>query len=131
MLERNRNVWLFIAAITCVATACSRTPEPRVCTQIGCNSGLIVELPDVPSPYTVSVRVPGQDRPARVAECGPDRPCTGSEFFADYTPDVVEIQVTAAGDSRTEVFRPEYESVRPNGPGCPPVCRQATVVFNW
>jgi hypothetical protein len=41
----------------------------------------------------------------------------------------VTIRVTTASGSRvTEVGNVEYRITRPNGPGCPPECLQATVV---
>jgi hypothetical protein len=51
--------------------------------------------------------------------------------FSDFTPASVTIRVST-GTQTTEVTRqPMYDVTRPNGPGCPPECRNArvTVVF--
>jgi hypothetical protein len=48
--------------------------------------------------------------------------------FPDFTPASVTIRVLT-GTQTTEVTRqPMYEVTRPNGPECPPECRNARVI---
>jgi hypothetical protein len=49
--------------------------------------------------------------------------------FPDFTPASVSIRVST-GTQTTEVTRqPIYEVTRPNGPACPPECRNARVTL--
>lgn len=117
---------LFTAA---VSPACSRsTPPPqRACTLIGCESGLTVVLDDAPAePYRVEVSAPGETEP-RVVECSSASPCGGRVFLRDFTPESATVRVVAGGDTVAREVRPTYETLQPNGPGCPPTCRQAEV----
>lgn len=115
---------LFIIAL--LMTSCGgRSDEPVMCTLIACSDGITVELQgNVPANYTVTARAGSE---ARSHECSQAQPC-GPIMFENFTPDRVAIEITsAAGTVRREVT-PEYRTVRPNGPNCPPECRQARVI---
>lgn len=120
-----------VLGIVSVAAACSSqaqdTPEPVACTLIGCVNGLTLELRgNLPDTYTVTARA---GTVVRTRECSTAQPC-GQIVFEDFNPNTVTIEVTsAAGTVRREVT-PEYRESRPNGPNCPPVCRQATVAVD-
>lgn len=50
--------------------------------------------------------------------------------FSDQTPSDITVRLERNGQPvAQQTFSPEFESVRPNGPGCPPVCEQAEVEF--
>jgi hypothetical protein len=68
----------------------------------------------------------GEGVEVREAECAPGGPCVA--FFAGRTPESATVRVIAGAQVVSRELRPDYERVQPNGPGCPPVCRQATVV---
>ena len=124
MVRVCRNLWPAV-----VVWACASTPEhadaPRACTRIGCESGLGIRVEGATGPVRIELDT-GEGAEVREAECAPDRPCVA--FFPGRTPDSATVRVVAGPRVVTRELRPEYERVRPNGPGCPPVCRQATVV---
>lgn len=110
----------------------SDTPVVQVCTEIGCVDGLTVQLEGViPSTFTVEAVVPG-DSPILV-QCSSDQPaipCAGDHlFFEGFTPEEVTIRISWKDGQVSETFRPSYERVQPNGPGCPPECRQGHVTM--
>lgn len=98
----------------------------RVCTQIGCDSGLAVTLASPPAtPFLVEAFVfPGGSRQAKTCNA---TPC--NVFFQNFTPATVRIDVIAGTDTVTRDFTPAYALSRPNGPQCDPECRNATVTF--
>jgi hypothetical protein len=95
---------------------------PTMCTQIGCSDGLNVELDGFDEELEVELTADGE---TRTVTCLPPGPCR--HFIPDFTP--AEVTATAFFPDREEerVFEPEYREERPNGPDCPPVCRQASI----
>lgn len=97
---------------------------------MGCVDGLGVELEGmVPEAYRIeAVAADGQtlagDCPngEAMVNCGRQQ-----VFFEAFAPEEVTITVTWDGGSASETYRPDYQTVLPNGPGCPPECKQATV----
>lgn len=121
--------WLRLAVLFgVVAAGCSRPSRPgRVCTRIGCESGLEIQLDRTPAgAFRVEARAPGDAAP-RVFECPAAGQCGGRVFFRDFTPDSATIRVIVGADTIVRSVRPAYEIVQPNGPGCPPTCRQGRV----
>jgi hypothetical protein len=98
---------------------------PSACTLIGC-TGLLVEVTGAPGLTPVTVVVTAPDGSMRSATCtGATGTCPVS--FFDFTPASITIRVST-GSQTTEVTRqPMYEVTRPNGPSCPPECRNARV----
>lgn len=99
------------------------TEMPTMCTQIGCNDGLNVELDGFDQEVELELTA-GEE--TRTVTCLPPGPCR--HFIPDFTP--AEVTATALLDDGTEEersFTPEYREERPNGPDCPPVCRQASI----
>lgn len=96
--------------------------EPTMCTQIGCSDGLNVELDGFTEDLEVELTAGGE---TRTVTCLPPGPCR--HFIPDFTP--AEVTATAFFPDREEErsFEPEYREERPNGPDCPPVCRQASI----
>lgn len=118
-----------LALVLCVFIGgCSNSPEPvQACTLIGCESGLEVQLVGTPpEAYRVEASAPGQPTP-RVVECTATNPCGPRVFLRDFTPESATIRLIVGADTATRTVRPSYETVQPNGPGCPPTCRQASV----
>ena len=98
---------------------------PSGCTLIGC-TGLVVEVTGAPGQTPVMVVVTAPDGSTRSSTC---TSATGTcpMSFPDFTPASVTIRVST-GTQTTEVIRqPMYEVTRPNGPACPPECRNARV----
>ncbi|MGQ0562096.1 MAG: hypothetical protein ACT443_09505 [Gemmatimonadota bacterium] len=108
--------------------ACAGTgPEPeRACTLIGCENGLFVVLSGVQQQdVTVSVSSGGQVIHSFTCRAGQE--CRG--FAMNQTPDQVTVRVTRNGEATSRDFTPAYRLNRPNGPDCPPVCKQATITI--
>jgi hypothetical protein len=121
------------AAIALALTACSApapAPAQRACTMIGCEDGLTVVVEGTPrGAYRVEARAEGE--PPRVRECTSPEAC-GQVFFAGFLPGEVTVEVTAVGGARSSrTVRPRVETVQPNGPDCPPTCRQGRVTVPW
>ncbi len=121
-----RAIILFFAVALAAACSNNSPQPPHVCTQIGCESGLRVDRGGAPAgPFRVEAQAAGGGAP-RVFECPAGERCE-SAFFADFTPEEATIRVIADGRTTARTVRPTYERVQPNGPGCPPICRQGRV----
>lgn len=120
-----------VLAVAFSLAACARQAPPvRACTQIGCDDGLAVVVGGVPpdaGAYRVEVRAAGE---TRVQECATPQEC-GRIFFPSLLPDEVTVDVIAGTARSSRTVRPEPRTVQPNGPGCPPTCRQAEVTVPW
>jgi hypothetical protein len=110
-----------------------QTPPPapeRACTQIGCSDGLTVVVENAPAPpYTVEVVLPGGT--SRTSRCEAAPGCDAGLFFEGVTAEELTVRVTAGAGSSSQVVRPSYETSQPNGPGCPPICKQARVQVRY
>jgi hypothetical protein len=98
---------------------------PSACTLIGC-TGLVVEVTGAPGQTPVTVVVTAPDGSTRSAIC---TSATGTcpVSFPDFTPASVTIRVTTGTQTFEETRQPMYAVTRPNGPECPPECRNARV----
>ena len=98
---------------------------PSACTLIGC-TGLVVEVTGAAGQTPLTIVVTAPDGSTRSTTC---TSATGTcpVSFPDFTPATVTIRVLN-GTQTTEVTRqPMYEVTQPNGPACPPECRNARV----
>lgn len=95
------------------------------CTLIGC-TGLVVEVTGAPGQTPVTVVVTAPDGSTRSTTC---TSATGTcpVSFPDFTPASVTIRVSTGTQTTEETRQPMYEVTRPNGPACPPECRNARV----
>jgi hypothetical protein len=103
-------------------------PPQQACTRIGCEDGWMVELTDaatLPATYTVRVLVDGAV--VASAQCTPAQPCGERMFLAGVTAAEAELEIIGGPVPLRWTVTPEYTMVQPNGPGCPPTCRQARV----
>ena len=122
----------------------TRTPV-RICTERECGITLTVALGGaVPYDYSLVAQAPDGDRmrircvggkgpyaddlsePTRYAICQSE-----GVAFVGFSPDRVTIAVSGDGRTVSKTFRPDYDTVYPNGPDCPPTCRlgHVTLVF--
>lgn len=112
------------------ALACARVAEstPQLCTRIGCDSGVTVLLG---SGYVTPVTVEAGpvDGAMQSRMCDSAIACTAGVFFADLSAPELRVRVISAGDTIVRTVRPHYRVTQPNGPDCPPTCRQAEVQF--
>ena len=117
-----------------VALGCSSTTGTReqVCTAIGCDSGLAVRVEGASTTgaYRVELLPSGETGPRYVAECPDASRCAAGVRFPGFTGDWTLVRVTTAQGTVTREVRPSYQELRPNGPDCPPICRQAVVTVS-
>ena len=113
-----------LVLVAALGSACSGL-GPTACTLIGC-TGLVVEVTGAPAQTPVTVAVTAPDGSTRSTTC---TSATGTcpFSFPDFTPATVTIRVSAGTKTTEETRQPAYEVTRPNGPGCPPECRNARV----
>ncbi len=112
------------------ATGCGVIGPGDSCTLIGCNSGLTVHLSAKPTgAYKVEVfAVSPNQQPAYVYECSTASNCQQDIFFAGLIVSHPFVRITTSTGTKTvEIATMNYVTSRPNGPGCDPECRQATV----
>jgi hypothetical protein len=103
-------------------------PPPQACTRIGCEHGWSVELTGaaaLPATYTIRVIVDGGVVASR--QCSPAEPCGEQVFLAGVTADEAVLEIVGGPVPLRWTVTPEYSLVQPNGPDCPPTCRQARV----
>lgn len=115
------------ALLAVLAASCANSPDPQVaCTLIGCNDGLRVTVGGaVPAQFTV--RVLAGDSTLRTVECRTGTPC--DVFIENTTPEQVTVEIASTTGVVTRTATPEYTIARPNGPNCPPECRQGEVAI--
>lgn len=109
----------------------SASDEPVACTEIGCSSGLFARLGNVRQafPEAASVKICLRER-CRVI---PRRMLGSVQITAGDLAGGRSVSVRMViRDSRGRALarsavRPVVSEVRPNGEGCPPVCRQVQV----
>ena len=109
-----------------MAAACTSATQEQACTLIGCSDGLVVRVEGAPDGMT-TIELKRPFRSPVVLTCtGPDH-CAGGIQFEDLTPAHAIITVTSGDKVKSVETDLEYTKHRPNGPGCEPECRQATV----
>jgi hypothetical protein len=140
-------VWLVVALVAGAGGCHQVAPAASVrstvlCTQIACWDELVVELrrDDGKAPsFALTVARDGKTTTCTApgvqdVRCGDD--VTSSIVGGDRAQQVVEIRGTPASveielrnGARVvgkKSFVPRYQQRQPNGPGCPPLCKQAT-----
>ena len=114
-----------VLAVALFSTACNPF-APQVCTLIGCDSGLEIQLVGAPEePHTVTVTAGDRTESYTCTDAARCR----LPFFLDFTPTAVTVVYESASVRIERDFEPEYRRFRPNGDDCPPDCLTATVEF--
>jgi hypothetical protein len=132
------------------------TTPPQACTEIGCQDGLLIRVTPTEAwphgAYTFTVEADAKTTTCTgslpLPACGtPGLTCDGpgvtigesgcaldpaQHAFADImfeaTPTSVTVGVDLDGRTiASQTFTPEYQTVQPNGPGCDPICTNASV----
>lgn len=116
---------LVIVLAGAMLVGCSEV-YPRVCTQIGCGAGLTVLFSTVPVGDVHVEALPEGETTPRTFDCTGSA-CSPGARFLDFSPDHVVVTVTTDAGSKQFDLRPQYQTSRPNGPRCEPVCRSAQV----
>ncbi len=125
-------VALFALSASLLGSCAKGTTAVKVCTQIGCVSGVIVVVDGAGAGQVTSLAASAPGDTAIVRNCTPTTPCTGAlgVVFSDFTPDTVVITVVTATGTTSVTFVPSYTLFSPNGPDCPPTCKLATVYIS-
>jgi hypothetical protein len=105
-------------------------PGQRACTEIGCDDSVAVELDRVPRGARVTLCVDGRCQPPQ--DVAPQL-YTVTAPLRRGAGDRVRVTVTVRRGGRTLARAAKTFAVRkdrPNGPGCPPVCRFVNASFD-
>lgn len=95
-------------------------------TQIGCTSGIEVQLEEEPAvPYRVEAEA-GGGTARYVYTCDPAAGCLPI-IFAEFTPYRVFFEVIVGADTTLYEVLPTYTKHQPNGPRCDPTCYNSVV----
>ncbi|MBI3158567.1 MAG: hypothetical protein HYZ26_03080 [Chloroflexi bacterium] len=130
------------ALLVALLAACSRNseePEPQACTLIGCVNSIELRLEsELTYPFTVSIRG-GEDSFRFVCEEPTSQIPTGIPATGDcqagiftmfnFSPVSIDVTVEWPASSQSVTVEPDYETFRPNGPGCEPECRYGIVTI--
>jgi hypothetical protein len=124
MIGRTSGSGLALAVATAaIFTACDGTSD-TACTEIGCGDGLYVVVQATPG-AELEIEAVETGGETRTESCvvGLDGSCEVG--FNGFTPEEVTLTVTGGEQALSVTLQPTYEDFQPNGPDCPPVCRQA------
>lgn len=105
------------------------------CTLLGCQDSLTIGLTGArPKSFAIDIGYDMDGEYVQVTRrcengrwAANDQPCT--EIQLETAPNVVTITAHWSGNSTSQVYEPEYEPFRPNGPNCEPVCQVSTITF--
>lgn len=96
------------------------------CTEIGCLDGLRVVVEGSPgTEYQIEASAPDGTSRSGVCTIRPAGTCEVG--FDGFHPEEVTLVLTAGDQQFTVGATPDYETLQPNGPDCPPVCEHAVV----
>lgn len=119
------------APILLFAAGCVSSSEPDgVCTLIGCSSGLRIDLSSaLPEGSRLEVFEVATPTQVRTIPCTASQRCEQFVFLVDYQPTgPIQVRIVTPGRTVTgSAVTPVFQTVTPNGPDCPPSCRQARV----
>ena len=126
---------MVVAALLLPTATSADSPRGRICTQIGCVSGITVKLPaptELPSRAArVTVCMDDRCRAVRVAR---SRDVAQSVWIEDRSlsaPTRVRVRVVVRGAHGRTLSRAERDialsRTQPNGPDCPPTCWSAAL----
>lgn len=116
--------WSATAFILLIAGGCRGEADPieqvRICTEMGCAGGLNIRFSHQPqAPFRLEAELLGDGVFTIHCEDLANR-CQRGVYLESFIPDIVELRFIAAADTFTQVVRPTYQNIRPNGPACPP-----------
>lgn len=128
---------LALLALTLAACVAPSQPpeEPQMCTLMACVDTLEVRVINPPAlPYWVTVRADGQEfliaceEETEASEATLGKDCENGVFtLFEFSPEMASVEIGwAAGGIIIDAI-PDYETFRPNGPGCDPECRSGVV----
>ncbi len=133
--------------------------DGKICTEIGCVDGFRVDFHKdhwEPGSYSFHIEADGEvsdctgNLPLKACSSESNLTCTGSKRFIiaevgcamapeqqsfneihfEGAPKQVTISISHDGSELVkQIFEPEYTDSQPNGPGCEPICHQASATM--
>lgn len=102
--------------------------ESSSCNDVTCEDVLGVVVTGVDE-FVATLEVPGQDPQLRSCpgSCATFEETKTVVFYGSPASAVVVIRSLEGDEIGRQTVNPDYQDFRPNGPTCPPGCRQATV----
>lgn len=99
----------------------------QVCTQIGCDDGVTVQLlEERPDSLSLTIYMDDNSEAFDFVICT-DQVSSCFIRAGGITPEKVTVEIKWGNEEFRQTFSPEYESFQPNGPNCPPDCEIATI----
>jgi hypothetical protein len=121
-----RNAWAIVAVVAVTSAGAGCDNPFGSCTLIGCSSGIRLTFDSTPPAGTIVELEATSGFPWRV-ECGVDWNCEFDLRFDDFMPDHVTVRVVTPTGEVSQFLSPDYRDHQPNGRGCGPTCRIATI----
>ena len=112
-------------AVAASLSACDGSTD-LACTEIGCLDGLSVVVRGTPG-VEIEIEASEPSGDVRNATCVVLQDGSCRIGFDGFVPEEVTVAVSGGGQHASVTVEPVYETLQPNGPDCPPICRQATV----
>lgn len=98
-----------------------------MCTQIGCDDGVTVQLSEErPDSLSLTIYIDDNSGAFDSVICT-DQVSSCIIRAGGVTPEKVTVEIKWANEEFRQTFSPEYERFQPNGPDCPPVCEVAAI----
>ena len=122
--------WLYRLPSMALSAVAALSAQACGCNLVGCYDGLLVDFADRPAGlYRLELFVAAVLQPAPpAATCTEAKGCFSGIVFRTHATDNLVLRVTTAVGARETVFqRIAYTTASPNGKGCGPTCRSATV----
>lgn len=126
------NALLFVAlSLLGIALAVSCAPEGQSCTEIGCTDQLVLEIFD--AEFNEIAAFQGEltiDDESTAFDCSDsndgaaDYECEGNRVIFTKAPAQASVMIETENGQQSFEIEPEYDSLQPNGPDCPPTCEQ-------
>jgi hypothetical protein len=99
----------------------------RVCTEIGCDDGVLVQLSEErPDSLSLTIYVDDNTEAFDSVICTDQVRSCGIRA-GGITPEKVTVEIKWDNEEFRQTFSPDYEIFQPNGPNCPPDCEIATI----
>ncbi len=117
----------FVIALVFSAWASAGCVGSNACTLIGCVDGVQVNWSGASSADRGKLTADGVTVNFDCAASSAEYTCNPAGILFRGRPARLSVEVTSAAGTRTASFTPQYVQSRPNGPGCDPVCNNATV----
>jgi len=122
-------ILLILGMIVLVACNPSNDKALKPCTLIGCTDGINILLrSSLPNSATIEISYNGM---SKSISCAQSLCSANNIFFENIMPASFSVKVSNNGEVLHEsTHSPTYKSNQPNGPDCPPDCKQAEITIS-